>query len=314
VDHYGSCRGRIVGAGLGGQFGGLDAEIIAGVASVIDYWRLIRPRIVAMVLAAMSVSAWTAAEKTPDWLVLFHALLGTLGVIAGAIAFNQRIESGSDAKMPRTAGRPLPSGSLTPRQVTRFAVLATIFGLVYLAVFGNPLLAGLALLSWIFYVAAYTPMKKRSLWQTPVGAMAGAMPMLLGAAAVESLGSRLAWCLFGIMFFWQFPHSMAIAWLYRREFATAEVRVATVVDATGRTAGVLAVVGAALLLPIGLLPAFLSLARWEYAIIAGVLGLIYLRQSVQFYKWPCDANARRMLGMSLFYLPILLVILLIFRA
>ena len=279
-----------------------------------DYWRLIRPRIVALVLAAMLVSAWTAAEKTPDRLALFHALVGAAGVIVGAIAFNQRLESRSDAKMPRTAGRPLPAGRLTARQVTWFAVLATFAGLGYLAVFCNLQLVGLAFLSWIFYVAAYTPMKKRSIWQTPVGAIAGAMPVLLGAAAVDAPGSRLAWCLFGIVFFWQFPHSMAIAWLYRREFATAEVRVATVVDATGRTAGIFALVGAVLLLPVSILPTFLSLARWEYGASAAILGMIYLWLSLRFFFAPSDANARRLLRMSLIYLPIILAMLLLVRA
>ncbi len=278
-----------------------------------DYWRLLRPRIVALVLAAMLVSAWTAAEQTPNRLALFHALLGAAGVIAGAIAFNQRLEFRSDAKMPRTAGRPLPSGRLSNRHVTWFAVLATIAGLAYLAVFCSTRLAGLALLSWIFYVAAYTPLKTRSVWQTPVGALAGAMPVLLGAAAVDAPGSRLAWCLFGIVFFWQFPHSMAIAWLYRREFAAAEVRVATVVDATGRTAGRLAVAGAALLLPVGLLPALISLARWEYGATAAVLGLVYLWLALRFISAPSDATARRLLRMSLIYLPILLAMLLFFR-
>jgi protoheme IX farnesyltransferase len=277
------------------------------------YWHLLRPRIVALVLAAMLVSAYTATENSPDLRTLVHALLGTLGVIVGAIAFNQRIELHSDAKMPRTADRPLPSGRLAPRQVTIFAVLATVFGLVYLAAFGTWLLTGMAFLSWIFYVAAYTPMKRRSVWQTPIGSVAGAMPVLLGAAAVGAPWSRPAWCLFGIMFFWQFPHSMAIAWLYRREFSDAEVRVATVVDATGRMAGALAIFGAAMLLPIGLLPNFLSLVRWEYGPIAALLGLVYLHLSFRFRRLPCNASARRLLGMSLLYLPILLAAFLVFR-
>ena len=266
-----------------------------------------------MVLAAMLVSAWTAAEKPPNRLALFHALLGVAGVIVGAIAFNERLEFRSDAKMPRTAGRPLPSGRLTDGQVTWFAALTTSAGLAYLAVFGNLQLAGLALLSWLFYVAAYTPMKRRTIWQTPVGAVAGAMPVILGAAAVAVPGSRLAWCLFAIVLLWQFPHSMAIAWLYRQEFAAAEVRVAPVVDPSGRSAGTFALVGAAALLPISLLPAVLSLASWKYAVAAAILGLVYLGLSISFRIAPNDGNARRLLRMSLFYLPIVLAALLLCR-
>jgi protoheme IX farnesyltransferase len=291
----------------------LVVAIIAGDASVIDYWRLMRPRIVAMVLVAMLVSAWTAVETPPDILKLLWAMCGTIGVIVGAIAFNQRIESRSDAKMERTADRPLPSGRLTPGQVTRFGVVSTLLGVCLLAAIGNWTLVLLAALSWTFYVMAYTPLKKRSMLQTPVGAVAGAMPVLLGAAAVDAPGSRLAWCLFGILFFWQFPHSMAIAWLYRREFAAAEVRVATVVDATGRMAGGIAMLGALLLLPIGMLPGFLANVRGGFSLVAAVLGLFYLAYSVHFAIAPNETTARRLLRCSLVYLPLVLLFLLCLR-
>jgi heme o synthase len=280
---------------------------------MIAYWHLIRPPIVAMVLAAMAVSAWTAAEKTPDPFWLFNALAGTAGVIVGAIALNQRLERRSDSKMPRTADRPLPSGRLTVGQVTCFGLFATLLGVAYLAVFGSALLVGLAALSWLFYVAAYTPMKRRSLWQTPVGAVAGAMPVLLGAAAVDAPGSTIAWCLFAIVFFWQFPHSMAIAWLYRREFAEAEVRVASVVDPSGRAAGGLALVGSVFLLPCSVLPAFLSLASWKYGLLAGILSLAYLGLSLHFFRRPNDGTARWLLRFSLVYLPAVLIALLAAR-
>lgn len=266
----------------------------------------------AMVLATMLVSAWTAARTTPDRVALVHTLLGTAGVIAGAIAFNARLESRADAKMPRTADRPLPSGRLTPSQVTAFAVSATTVGLVYLAVFTTPQLVGLAALSWLFYVAAYTPLKSRTIWQTPVGAVAGAMPVLLGAAAVGLPFSPLAWCLFAIVAFWQFPHSMAVAWLYRRDFAAAEIRVATVVDATGRAAGRLALLGALALVPLGVLPTVLSLARWPYGLVAAALSLIYFEFSRRFAAAPQDGAARGLLRMSLIYLPILLAALWVF--
>jgi protoheme IX farnesyltransferase len=311
MDDHRPFRRRFAGAARGGQFDGLVAAIIARASGVIEYWRLIRPRIVGLVLAAMLVSAWTASETVPRCPPLLHALLGSAGVIVGAVAFNQRMECRSDSKMARTADRPLPSGRLTTGQVTRFGVLATLAGSMYLAVFGNFILLSLAILSWIFYVAAYTPMKKRSVWQTPVGAVAGAMPVLLGAAAVDAVESRLAWCLFGLVFLWQFPHSMAIAWLYRHEFAAAEVRVASVIDDSGRTAGRLAILGAALLLPESILPAFLSLTCWEYGVIAGILGIAYLWFSIRFYLAPTDQTARRLLRMSLVYLPLVFVMLLV---
>jgi heme o synthase len=279
---------------------------------MIDYWRLIRPRIVAMVLVTMLVSALIATKATPDRLTIIHALLGAAALIAGAIAFNARLESRSDAKMLRTADRPLPAGRLTPGQVTGFAVSATLFGLIYLAVFTNRQFVGLAVFSWLFYVAAYTPLKLRSIWQTPVGAVAGAMPVLLGAAAVGAPFSPLAWCLFAIVALWQLPHSMAIAWIFRHEFASADIRVATVVDSTGRAAGRLALASAIALVPFSVLPAVLSLAGWPYGLMAAMLSVIYLEFSRRFAVAPQDDAARRLLGMSLIYLPSVLAAMWIF--
>ena len=148
----------------------------------------------------------------PSWIHLAHVLFGTALVIVGAIALNQRLECAGDAKMPRTADRPLPSGRLSRRQVTTFGLAATALGLAYLAIAAGPMLTLLAAIGWLMYVGIYTPLKSRSAWQTPIGAAAGAMPVLLGAAAGGQSLSPWALVLFGIVFCWQFPHSMAIAW------------------------------------------------------------------------------------------------------
>ena len=278
-------------------------------AAVSDYWNLIRPKILVAVLAAMAASGWIAAGKAVPWNALVHALIGTAGLIAGAIALNQRLECASDAKMPRTAGRPLPSGRLTPRQVVGFGSVATLFGLTYLTAFDDVALVVLAFLSWSDYVLIYTPLKKRSIWQTPLGAAAGAMPAVLGAAAVGSPWSGMAWTLFAVVFFWQFPHAMAIAWLYRRQFADAQVRVAPVADPSGKTAGWFAVFGAAALLPASLAPLCFSPPQWSYGVIAGLLGASYLACSLAFFRRPDDVTARRLLRVSLVYLPLLLLAL-----
>lgn len=280
-----------------------------------DYWNLTRPRIVALVLAAMFVAAWTAAETDSPlpWVKLIHALLGAALAIAGAITLNQRLECRGDAKMPRTAGRPLPAGHLTKRQVTFFGVIVTAVGLAYLAALTNALLTLLTAVGWLIYVAAYTPLKTRTAWQTPVGALAGAMPTLLGAAAVDRPLGPLALVLFATVYFWQFPHSTAIAWLYRREFAAAGVKLATVTDPTGRAAGWLAVAGAGALLPVSLIPGTFLPANPAYVAIAGVLGLGYLGLAVHFALRSDDDAARRLLRASLAYLPALLVALLAWR-
>jgi heme o synthase len=280
---------------------------------VSDYWSLMRPRIVTLVLLAMAVSAWTTGESAPSWPVLAHALLGAAMVIAGAIALNQRLECYGDAKMPRTAGRPLPAHRLGRPQVTCFGLAATALGLAYLAVTTNPSLTVLAAIGWLAYVGVYTPLKPLTSWQTPVGAAAGAMPVLLGAAVVEAAFHPSALVLFGIVYFWQFPHAMAIAWRYRQEFAAAGVKVATVTDPSGRTAGVWAVLGTAALLPISLLPWFLSSAGATYGVAAVVLGAVYLGLATRFARCPNEANARRLRHVSLVYLPSMLAVLLLAR-
>jgi heme o synthase len=278
---------------------------------VLDYWNLTRPKIVLMVLAAMLASGWVAAESTPPWFDLFHAMLGTTGLILGAIALNQRLEFRGDAKMPRTAGRPLPAGRLSAAQVARFGAIASLAGTAYLICFSNRAVVLLALGSWAVYVLVYTPMKRRSIWQTPIGAAAGAMPALLGAAAVDALKSPVGWTLFGVVFLWQLPHAMAIAWLYRRQFADAGIRLATVVEPSGRIAGWFAVAGAILLVLTSLVPAYFLPMGWGYGLIAGLLGLGYLFFSLAFFRRRGDVAARRLLWASLVYLPLLLMALIV---
>jgi protoheme IX farnesyltransferase len=279
----------------------------------LNYWGLVRPRIVAMVLLAMAVAAWMTAESRPSWPELVPALLGTALVVAGAIALNERLEWRGDAKMPRTAGRPLPAGRLSRRQVTVFGLTISVLGMILLVVATSQTLTLLAVTGWLVYVAIYTPLKTRSTWQTPLGALAGATPVLLGAAAVGGSLSPWALLLFGIVFFWQFPHSMAIAWRYRREFAAAGVKVAAVTDPTGRSAGIWAMAGAVALLPISLAPLWLFSAGASYGLGAGLLGMVYLGFSICFARHPDDATARRLLLASLVYLPALFAVLLLAR-
>jgi protoheme IX farnesyltransferase len=166
----------------------------------------------------------------------------------------------------------------------------------------------------VLYVWIYTPLKSVTLWQTPVGALAGAMPVLLGAAAVGALANPVAWTLFGVVFCWQFPHAMAIAWLYREQYALAEVKLATVVDPSGLAAGRLAVVGASAMLPLSMLPpAPGGVGAWLYAGCAVVLGLVFLFCAIGFLSRPGERTARRLFWASLGYLPLLLAAMLLWR-
>ena len=279
-------------------------------ALAADYWQLVRPRIVGMVLCTLTVSSLVAGPQTPSWPALIHALVGCGLVIVGAIALNGRAERQSDAKMRRTAVRPLPSGRLTAGQAGRFGVAASAGGLVYWGVLGNWTLLGLTAVSWFLYVSLYTPLKPRSAWQTPLGALAGAMPVLLGAATAGTPWSVTAIALFGIVYFWQFPHAMAIAWLYRDQFAAAGLRVASVVDPSGRTAAWIALLGAGLLVPVSLLPWWTGTASWGYGLAAIASGLGYAGTSLHFFHCRDQRSARLLLPCSLVYLVGVLVALL----
>jgi protoheme IX farnesyltransferase len=270
------------------------------------YWQLTRPRIVAMVLFTLAAAALAAPER-PAWTALLNAVAGSALLIAGAVALNQWIEHRSDAKMLRTARRPLPSGRLTARQAGWFGSVLSGLGLVYLAATTNVPVVVLGIASWIVYVWMYTPMKMLSAWQTPLGALAGAMPTLMGSAAAGHTWSVTGLTLFGIVYFWQFPHAMAIAWLYRRDFAAADLKVASVVDPSGRTAAVLSLIGAALLLPVSLAPSLTGAIGWGYACVAILTGLPYLIGSVAFFRRTDDPSARWLLWASLVYLPVVCI-------
>ncbi|MGO8749949.1 MAG: heme o synthase [Thermoguttaceae bacterium] len=269
-----------------------------------DYWRLVRPRIIGLVLFTMAVSALVAGREIPAWTVMAHSILGAALVIAGAIALNQRIERRTDALMFRTARRPLPSGRMTTGQATCFGIVASVLGLLYLAIAAQPAVVALTLISWVVYVWIYTPLKIFSAWQTPWGALAGAMPCLMGGAVAGAPWSVMSLTLFGIVYFWQFPHAMAIAWIYRKDFAAANLKVATVTDPSGRTAALLSLTGALLLLPVSLAPCFTGAAGWGYGLAAILPGTAYLARSIVFLRRTDDATARRLLHVSLLYLPL----------
>ncbi len=275
------------------------------------FWQLSRPRIVAMVALTTVVGAFAAASQPLPALTLLNALLGSTAVVVGAIALNQRIEHLSDRQMPRTARRPLPTGRLSDREVTWYAVAVTTFGLIYLALTVNLPITLLAALSWLIYVWIYTPLKVFTAWQTPIGAIPGAMPALLGSAAAGATFGLNGLALFAIVYFWQFPHAMAIAWLYREQFGKAGMKVASVTDPSGRTATTIAILGAVVLLPISLLPLLGEGASWGYALAASAAGIAYLIGSMAFLKDPTDRTARTLLRVSLIYLPVVFVALLL---
>ncbi|MGI8979109.1 MAG: heme o synthase [Pirellulaceae bacterium] len=282
----------------------------------LDYVELTKPRIAVLVLvvvvASAVMAAWTNALPISGWAVL-HACLGTLLVAGSASAANQWLEVSRDARMNRTSNRPLPAGRISANGALLFAAIALSLGLIYLAL-TLPLSATLwAALTWLLYVAVYTPLKPISSANTAVGAVAGALPVFIGWSAVsETLDIRTV-ALFLTIYLWQFPHFMAIAWLYREDYARGGYQMLPVVDPSGRRAGVQAVLSAAALIPVSAIPA-LSAPAWGgpiYLVIVTLLGLAQLCVAALFLAQMNREAARRLLRMSLIYLPILLGLLVI---
>jgi protoheme IX farnesyltransferase len=278
------------------------------VSRVATYIELTKPRIAALVLVTVAVAAFVGSWGLPDAILLLHTLLGTALVAASASALNQWLERKSDALMDRTADRPLPSDRVSALEVLLFGMAAAVAGVAYLAIAVSTLTAMIGLLTWFLYVAVYTPMKACSPANTVVGAIAGALPVLMGWTAVGaplalSAGGLTASTLFFIVYLWQFPHFMAIAWIYRHQYAGAGLQMLTVVDPTGRRAGVQAVVAALALLPVSLLPVIDSLAGPVYITGALLLGGVYLYCSLRFFRERSDRSARQLLRASLVYLP-----------
>lgn len=274
-----------------------------------DYLELAKPKIAVLELVTVATAFYLAGHGSQSMWTLLHALVGTTLVAASASAFNQWIERDTDALMPRTADRPLPAGRLRARDVAWFGSITAVLGICYLAVAVNELTASLGLISWLLYVVVYTPMKRRTSANTAVGAVAGALPVLMGWTATGRPLDLSAATLFMIVFLWQFPHFMAIAWLYRRDYAAAGMRMLTVVDPSGIRAGRQAILGASALVPITLIPVLVNYATPLYAVLAIAIGLAQLACAASFFRRLDETSARRLLRASLLYLPAILCLL-----
>ncbi|HVX56806.1 MAG TPA: heme o synthase [Candidatus Saccharimonadales bacterium] len=274
---------------------------------VADYLALAKPKIMLMELVTVAVAAVVAHSGVPDLWLLAHALLGTFLVAAGASAWNQWLERQSDGLMDRTAGRPLPAARLPGWEAALSGAAASLAGVAYLGLLVNLLTAALGALTWLIYVGIYTPLKSRSPANTAVGAVSGALPILMGWTAVGGCLNLTATALFLIVFLWQFPHVMAISWIYRRQYAAAGLKMSPVVDPTGLRAGAQAVAAALALTPVSLLPAMTGVAGPAYVIWVIVLSLGLLFCAAAFLLCRNDHTARTLFRASLIYLPALLL-------
>jgi len=282
------------------------------VARLADYLELTKPRIVVLELIVAGAAACLAAPRSLNLVVVLHALLGTALVAASASIANQWWERKSDAQMPRTASRPLPTGRVSSAEALVLAGLSLVLGMTWLVWQVNWLTAWLGLASWVIYVVIYTPLKTRTPLNTAVGAVAGAIPILMGWTATGTPLNLTAVALAGVLFLWQFPHFMAIAWLYRKDYESAGHKMLTVVDPTGVRSGAQAVLAAALLIPVSLVPALVPTggSPMVYCTWALVLGVVQLAYAIRYAIRRDDASARPLLRATLLYLPAWMAVLL----
>ena len=285
----------------------------AVLSRVRDYIELTKPKIAVLELVVVLAAGVVATWGQPSPLPLVHAMVGTLLVAASASAANQYLERRRDARMPRTASRPLPALRIAPWEALTFSAVTLLAGMVYLACLVNVPCLVWAGMTWVVYVLAYTPLKPVSCLNTAVGALAGALPVLIGWSATGQRVDERAIALFLVLFLWQFPHFMAIAWLYREQYARAGHKMLTVIEPTGRRAGRQAVLAALALVPVSILPVLASPGNGSvlYAVLAVALGLAQLALAVAFWKAATDWTARLLLRASLVYLPTLLVMLML---
>ena len=273
------------------------------------YAELTKPRITFLIVLTSAAGFVLGSRGPVDYVALVSALFG-IGLLSSGIAtLNQYAELELDGLMRRTANRPLPAGRLAPWEALAFGSATTILAEAYLLVFVNPLSALLGLTVIAGYVFAYTPLKTRTSLSTLVGAFPGAVPPLIGWTAARDSISLEGWVLFAILFLWQFPHFLAIAWMYREDYSRAGILMLPVVEPNGRVTAQQIVVYTLMLLPVSLLPVALGMAGRVYLYGAIVLGLLFLYSSLRAAFSMSRQQARRLLLASVLYLPLLFILM-----
>jgi protoheme IX farnesyltransferase len=278
---------------------------------IAAYAELTKPRITFLIVLTAAAGFALGTRGRVDYLKMVSAMVG-IGLLSSGIAtLNQYMERDLDALMRRTADRPLPSGKLLPWEALVFGAGLTILAQVYLAVLVNPLTALLGLTVIAGYLFAYTPLKTKTSLSTMVGAFPGAVPPLIGWTAARGELSLEAWVLFAILFLWQFPHFLAIAWMYREDYSRAGILMLPVVEPDGRITGQQIVIYTLMLLPVSLLPTALGISGQVYFFGAIILGLLFLYSSVRAAFSHSRQEARRLLLASVIYLPLLFILMVV---
>jgi protoheme IX farnesyltransferase len=270
------------------------------------YVALAKPDVSFLVVITTAAGYYMGARGPVNWLHLLHTVFGTLLIAAGTAALNHYAERDSDRLMRRTASRPLPSGVLKPRQALAYGIALSVGGALYLYFAAGALAAGLGAATCLGYLLAYTPLKKRTVWATFVGAFPGAVPPMIGWVAASGRLDLGAWLLFAILFFWQFPHFHAIAWMYREDYARAGILMLPVVDRDGSRTFRQILVTAVALIGVSLLPAIAGIAGAVYFFGSLVLSVALLQVCLWAASAKTNYRAKWLMHATVLHIPLLL--------
>jgi protoheme IX farnesyltransferase len=287
----------------------LNETVVAEKGWVAVYADLIKARLTFLVVLTTLVGFYLGSPSPVNYLLMLHAVLGTAMVASGAAALNQLLEREHDAKMRRTKNRPLPSGRLQPSTVMVFGGVCACAGLLYLALAVNLTTSVIGAITLLSYLFIYTPLKRLTWLNTAIGAVPGGLPPLMGWTAARGELSHEGWALFAILAFWQLPHFLAIAWMYREEYERAGFKMLPVVDPEGYRTGRQAVSHTLGLLPVSLCPFLFHTTGPIYLAGALVLGAAFLWYAIQFARYMTVSRARQLFFVSILYLPLLLVMM-----
>jgi protoheme IX farnesyltransferase len=278
-------------------------------AALGDYWTLTKPEVNLLIVITTLAGFWLASSFSSSWARLFNTLIGTMLVASGTGALNQYIERRFDGQMRRTAMRPLPAGRIAPSRALWFGLVLSAAGGLYLALLVNVLASTLAMITLVTYLFIYTPLKRKSPLCTLVGAVPGAAPTLIGWAGARGSLDLDAWVLYAVVFFWQFPHFMAIAWMYRKDYARAGYLTLPRGKGQGQFMVWQTMMCSIALLVVSLLPTFGREASVAYSIGIVVLGSGLLYCAARLASVRSNASARRLLLVSIVYLPAVLLLM-----
>ncbi len=273
------------------------------------FFELTKPRIAFMLVLTSAAGFYLGSKGGFDFLLFVNSIIGITLLAFGVATLNQFIERRTDALMERTARRPIPTQKVTPAEALVFGLILTVSAEIYLAFLVNALTAVLGLIVIVGYVLLYTPLKTKTSASTAIGAIPGAMPPLMGWTASANEITLGAWVLFALLFLWQFPHFLAIAWMYKEQYRKAGILMLPVVEKEGKITAIQIVTFTLMLIPISLAPFFLGIAGYVYLAGASILGIWFLISSIQTARAKSVEKARKLLLVSVLYLPVIFALM-----